>query len=138
MSVWTHVAGIIRIEGVRELSWTDKKITYTQAIEKALAQNDCFGQQYGFDDDWPEDPANPIPFGSEGTVRYYVVARTGTSLVCSHDIVIHGDLRDYEDIEAVIKWFINGCDHLYVRQAVITVNDGVNVQTYGYPLDKRF
>ena len=123
MSVWTHVAGIIRVDSLRLPEDYDHK----KELEELLATDEFLGKQFGFYDNWDDydEKTNPIPCGSEGTVRYSVIENISgdgsKSSLAAFQIVIWGDLRDYDDKQAVIDWFRNACEKLFVRQAVITV-----------------
>lgn len=88
MSQWTHVAGIIRLNGFAP---TLKRI------------EDAFGKTAFFESpekDWDECT---VPMGSEGSLHYQFIPGRDGSLACG-EIAIWGDLRSYNDHGAVIEW----------------------------------
>lgn len=100
MSVWTHVAGIIRIDDLRFDERSPKEV-----IAKSLSY---------------------IPGGSEGCLDYSVNVNPDISHLAAYVISIWGDLRDYDDADEVKEWFVNWCDVLGnifagIRNAVITI-----------------
>ena len=126
MSVWTHVAGLIRIDVLRF-----EDINYIPIIEESLKKT--FGEVFGFNDEWPDEETiknSKIPWGSEGTLKYIITENPYKSSMAAFDVIIKGDLRDYDDLDYIIEWFKNGLKDFSVRQAVITVNDGWSVKTW--------
>jgi hypothetical protein len=114
MSVWTHVAGVIRVDDIRSSS---SDIDWKSSLMIKLESNDVLGKQVTSYDSWKtyDKSTNPIPCGSEGSVQYYITEREDTSLISSGEIVIYGDLRSYDDVDYVVKWFKSACDKLWVR-----------------------
>ena len=54
----------------------------------------------------------------------------------AYTITIFGDLRDYDDPDAIISWFKDCCKDVWVRQAVITVEtEGRKPIIYRYERD---
>lgn len=93
MSMWTHVNGSIRIDGLPQMS--DK---YTvQAVKKFLGNTCKFDSS---DKEWSE--CN-VPCGSEGSIQYNVF-EYGTEFPWII-VNIWGDLRDYDNVEAIKEWF---------------------------------
>ena len=132
MSMWTQVAGIIRVDSFR----FDKDYDYKTELIKMLEQDDYFGKQYNFYDsleywDTYNEKVNPIPMGSEGSLKYEVIENPNKSSMDAFVVVITGSLRDYDDAEYIISWFKNVCRKISVRQGVITVYAYKN-HTYTY------
>lgn len=100
MSIWTHVAGIIRVDGTMGvLTGLDEK----KALEKIM------GHTASFEGDDAEWDRCDVPIGSEGSIQYCVDITAvdneyGGSLSRGH-ISIWGDLRDYDDVDAIKEWF---------------------------------
>lgn len=84
MSQWTHVAGLVRLDGIGFLKgWTpeDEK----RELEKVLA-------------------SSSLPLGSEGPLQYQVQITFPESHLCRGHIALWGDLRDYDDVKEIRKW----------------------------------
>ncbi len=111
MSVWTHITGNIRIDGIPGLS----PVSTVEAL-KAVLGNICA---------WEDDPsvwkACNVPKGSEGSLQYEVIEYGGGMRWVT--VAVWGDLRDYDDINEVKKWFerIVCKEKLIIRQAVLNV-----------------
>ncbi|GAI80691.1 unnamed protein product, partial [marine sediment metagenome] len=85
MSQWTHVAGLVRLDGIGMMKgWTpeDEK----RELEKVLA-------------------ASSLPFGSEGPLQYQVQIIFPQNQLCRGHIALWGDLRDYGDVKEIREWF---------------------------------
>jgi len=126
MSIWTHVAGIVRVNDFR---FDESKINW----------NKVFGREIRFDSSdrtWHEYAKHPekfMPCGSEGSLQRSVWVNPDNSHVAAYTISIFGDLRDYSDTDKIIAWFKESCDKMWVRQACITVQcEAGDKQTYTY------
>lgn len=90
MSIWTHVAGTARFDGlafaILGLNWEEEK----KIIHDAFMPD--------------------LPEGSEGPVQFEIVKTGyddhGSGSLNRASIVIWGDLRDFEEPQKVIKWFV--------------------------------
>ena len=118
MSVWTHVAGVIRIDAIR---FDPNNIPDFDAI---------FGKEWTFDDMWDNEPVyieferfpeRFMPNGSEGSLQKSVWVNPDRSSMASYVVTIFGDLRDYDTPNAVAEWFEECCEKVSVRQAVIAI-----------------
>ena len=129
MSIWTHVAGVVRIDSIR--------------ISDDIPNFDkYFGKEWTFDDMWDDEPiyrefeTNPdafMPSGSEGSLQKSVWVNPDRNSMSAYTITIFGDLRDYDDPNAIISWFKDCCKDVWVRQAVITVEtEGKKPIIYNY------
>jgi len=107
MSQWTHVAGVIRIDGLPSV------VGLNQEQERAEIRK-TLGNTCSYDDDAPKWDACNVPCGSEGSLQhsYSFVGHdeAGEGIVASSSltrsaIAIWGDLRDYDDDNGIIKWF---------------------------------
>ena len=132
MSVWTHVAGVIRIDSIR-------------ISDDIFDFDKVFGKEWTFDDMWDDEPSykefevNPdafMPSGSEGSLNKSVWINPDRNCMSAYTITVFGDLRDYDDPDAIISWFKDCCKDVWVRQAVITVEtDGRKPIIYRYERD---
>lgn len=131
MSVWTHVAGIIRVDELRtddvaqpdwdkiigkELNWEDPEEIWT---------------------DRDENPESFMPCGSEGSLKKVIWENPHRSSVASYTVSIFGDLRDYGNLVEIEKWFSNVCSKLWVRDAVITAECELGLRVTAYWDNKR-
>lgn len=116
MSTWTHVVGAFRADGIPPMMPNRKR-----DIENIL----------GLICTWEEERPTTMPCGSEGSLQYKI-HEYGTGLPWMV-ITVWGDLRDYSDVEAIIKWWndvlltIGG-----IRDAVITVKCNETVKTVAH------
>ena len=103
MSIWTHVAGIIRIDDTRFDGSNVKRIK--EIVEDSL------------------------PYGSEGSLKFEVCESPEHSSIAAYVVSIFGDLRDFDSSSDVIDWFKGVCykieelksdDIIFIRQATIT------------------
>ena len=118
MSIWTHVTGNIRIDGIPGLS----KIGTVEAL-KAVLGNTC-----DFGDDEAVWEACTVPCGSEGSLQYEVIEyASGMPWVT---VAVWGDLRNFDSIFEITKWFerIVSAEGLIIRQAVLSVSIGCGVE----------
>lgn len=122
MSNWTHVAGIIRANGIAELDFDEiiGKECLWESPEKA----------------WNDAEANPdkyLPMGSEGSLEKSIWINPDGNCLARYTISIFGDLRDHDSTSEIIEWFKEKCKSLWVRNAVITVrNEWYGTETYTY------
>jgi len=87
MSIWTHVVGCIRIDGIPGLP--TKGPNSPEGVERILGPMSLYGS-------WND--CCLLPIGSEGSLQYRVVVYDkGLPWIA---VPIWGDLRDYHDIEA--------------------------------------
>lgn len=103
MSIWTHVAGIIRIDDTRFDGSNVKRIK--------------------------EIVKDSLPYGSEGSLKFEVCESPEHSSIAAYVVSIFGDLRDFDSSSEVIDWFkgvcckideMNSDDIILIRQATIT------------------
>ena len=124
MSQWTHVAAIFRVDSFR---FAGEKLNFTE----------IFGKELGYDDldAWYEADVCPekfLPFGSEGSLHMSVWENPKVNHLAAYTVSVFGDLRDYSDIEKIMNWFDEKCKLVRIRQAVITVDNGNEVETKTY------
>ena len=126
MSNWTHVAAIFRVD-----SFSHEGKDFTKIFGKEL-------DYYDSTEKWNEASDHPehfLPLGSEGSLQMSVWENPDESCMNVFTISVFGDLRDHDSIEEIIKWFDEKCSMLWIRQAVITVENernGTQTKTYGY------
>lgn len=120
MSNWTHVAGIIRVDGLRIGAGTEPD--WDSIIGKELRYRDGFEK-------WKEAEDHPdrfMPLGSEGSLTKSVWVNPNKSHFAAYTVSIFGDLRDHYDPDIIVEWFKDKCSKMHVRQAAITVKNEWN------------
>jgi hypothetical protein len=128
MSNWTHVAGIIRVDAIR----VDDDIEELD-FDKILGKECLNYSSREVWDDARKHPDKYLPMGSEGSLQKTVWENPDRGRVNSYTVSIFGDLRDHDNTSEIIDWFIEKCNLLWVRSAVITVeNDLHGTETYTY------
>lgn len=132
MSNWTHVAGIIRVDGIIESSDMGNEIKR------------IIGKEVHFDssmDEWNDFDRNPeeyLPCGSEGTLRMTLWENPNKSSMAAYTVSIFGDLRDHDSPTEIIKWFrgrvlMLDCISCGVRNAcVVADNEYYGVENWAY------
>jgi len=122
MSRWTHVTGMIRVDGLR-ISKELENIQMEKDIKKLLGEPKNY-EAIEWDDDG--NPNTKVPCGSEGSLNYEIHLNTNFHQISAGYISIFGDLRDFggrDDIMKIHDWFENACRGLLVRQAVVEISD---------------
>ena len=127
MSVWTHVAGVIRVDDIR----LDDSLPN---FDKIVGKECLFESSENTWRDMENNPNDYMPYGSEGTLQKSVWIDPDKSSMAAYTISVFGDLRDYEEPQPIIDWFIKVCDRFeWIRQAVITVDtEGQETLNYVY------
>lgn len=126
MSNWTHVAGIIRVDGIRE--WD---------VVNADGLRDIMGKEVHFHDakdvwmDYDEHPEEYLPCGSEGSLHMSIWENPNTSSMAAYTVSIFGDLRNHDSAMEIIEWFrhktlLIDCVSLGVRNACVTATNECN------------
>ena len=120
MSNWTHVAGVIRVDSFRDF------------VSENLDFDDRIGKECHFTDPyeiWHEQEKHPekfLPMGSEGSLHKLVWENPKKNYTAAYTVTIFGDLRDHDDPQEIVDWFKNICSKLWVRNAVVTVDNECN------------
>ena len=128
MSNWTHVAGIIRVDRIR-VDDDAEELDFDEILGKEC----LWDSSRKVWDDALKNPDKYMPMGSEGSLQKSVWVNPNKGRVDSYTISIFGDLRDHDSISEIIDWFIKKCNLLWVRNAVITVeNERYGTKTYTY------
>lgn len=103
MSQWTHVAGVIRIDALRD--GDERDIQQEEAL-KGLFRTWSYGDRNS-----KRSKCN-VPSGSEGSLHVKIVPGEEHSLA-AYAVLLWGDLRDFgdaEDIKNLKKWWKNLID----------------------------
>ena len=125
MSNWTHVAGVIRINGFNiDGDTLNEYIEKYKSPEERIKEciYDTIGRHVGFGVDEDNIPEPHLPMGSEGSLDISIHIQPLDVLEIAV-VTIFGDLRDHYSANSIIDWFKEVCDKLWVRQATITVDN---------------
>lgn len=123
MSNWSHVAAIFRVD----------------SFARNLKFDEIFGAELHWNDpenkwkDAFDHPEKYLPLGSEGSLNISVWEEPDSSCLAAYAVSVFGDLRDHDSIDEIIKWFDEKCKMVFIRQAVITIENelnGVVTKTY--------
>jgi hypothetical protein len=79
-----------------------------------------------------DHPDDYMPFGSEGSLQRTVWVNPCRSHAARYTVTVFGDLRDYEDHEAIHQWFLSVCDKCHMRQAVCNCDVSGDMHTWQY------
>ena len=118
MSIWTHVAGTIRIDHLRSFDINPtpdfdnifKKFIYTDTLDISELRKGA-------------EECN-MPTGSEGSLDYRVIENPNENDICAYTVVIFGDLRDFgkDNINEIKDWWKNMLSKFaMIRQAVLQI-----------------
>ncbi len=122
MSNWTHVAGIIRVDGIADLDFDEE-----------IGKECLWESPKEVWDDAEKNPDKYLPMGSEGSLQKSIWINPNGNCLARYTISIFGDLRDHHSTSEIIEWFKGKCEPLWVRNAVITVsNEWYGTETYTY------
>lgn len=142
MSVWTHVAAIFRVDGLKVGRDGPKINGYVKPDWDKVTGKAIYECDWLTDDDyelqrlhrsWEEyekDPELFMPAGSEGSLQRAVWVNPDRSCAARYVVTVFGDLRDYEDHEAIKEWFEKVCERCYVRQAVCNCDVSGDMHTW--------
>lgn len=106
MSVWTHVAGVIRVDAIREIAEPDFSKIFVRCL-------------------WGEDTKGcNMPLGSEGSLDFKIIENPDKSCLAAYTIVVFGDLRDFgvDDMPEIESWWDRVLEQCgMIRQAVLQI-----------------
>lgn len=116
MSQWTHVAGVIRIDDFGSISHEE--------LQKIIGKTVKFTSSLSVWNEYDTAPELFTPTGSEGGIEYIIYDNPEKSDMNRYNIMIIGDLRDYDDANAIKAWFENILygNGLMIRDAVISID----------------
>lgn len=118
MSIWTHVAAIVRINDLRLND--DDVLDFEKIFGKQLRFDD-YGEIWDYAYDHPDEF---LPLGSEGSLTMSVWINPDKSFVAAYTVSIFGDLRDYDNPNKIVEWFKEKClnDEFSCRDAAIVAH----------------
>lgn len=125
MSDWIHVAGIFRIDAIRNAG-----ISTEPDFDKLFGKECLFEELYENYKDLEEHPEDYLPKGREGTLRKLVWDNPDKDHSSSYTVSIFGDLRDvYTD--GIIREYLYNLikkdywekNKIWIRQAIVQIDD---------------
>lgn len=132
MSSWIHVSGVFNIDGVRNLTDEERKMSFEKLMDVKL------GKEVSFDDIWLHETEieshteEYLPLGSEGSLQKSICFDNVVDSINIGAITIFGNLRDRYNVDEYIEWFKKKCELFWIRQAVVTVTNGWETKTWTY------
>lgn len=122
MSIWTHVAGTIRIDHLHSLD-----INPTPDFDnifKKFIYNENVNYKVDYDIQKQKWIECNMPKGSEESLDYRVIENPDENAICAYTVVIFGDLRDFgkDNINEIKDWWKDTLSKFdMVRQAVLQI-----------------
>jgi len=125
MSNWTHVSAIVRLNNMKAAIINPQKLSSTNVIRE-LHGMDPIDPVKMFTDEILDAFNRSVPCGSEGPLKFALrIWPTGEGFgmagCTSHltkgslywgDVIISGDLRDFDDPDLVLQWLEMSCEAL--------------------------
>lgn len=126
MSQWTHVAIIIRFDGLAMLeSDPNNKITPN------------LGNTCDFDSDDESWDKCDVPKGSEGSLQHTLWTNPHKSHMARYVATIWGDLRDYDSTQEIIDYVIRVTSGKTIRNLAGTIDvEGQKITMLGWGNDE--
>lgn len=122
MSQWTHVNAVIRWDGFSAM-----EDTFRPSLGKMYLPYDfdLYGDSPGdtsllFPNCAPDEDGF-IPCGSEGSLKYFTYRESGIGMRLWVSM-IWGDLRDYNDKEAILEYFRKITEGRLIRSGILEIN----------------
>ena len=108
MSIWTHIAGVIRVDCIR-------------CICKQPDFNKIFVREL-----WDENTSGlcNMPMGSEGSLDFRVIENPDKDSLAAYTVVVFGDLRDFgvANIPEIEDWWNRVLEQCgMIRQAILQI-----------------
>lgn len=132
MSAWTYVFGSIQ----GEVSPSETRETLKEVLGEIREWGDAMSGKIT-EEQWHDafdKEKNPIPMGSEGSVRYSLSFMQDKMRGKVAYISFYGALRDYggeeEDIDGIRRWFISIFDRIYLPNAYLRITTPCKVLSY--------
>lgn len=122
MSIWTHVAGIIRIDHLRSLDI--KPAPDFDNIFKKFIYDENVDYEIDYDNQKQKWIECNMPKGSEESLDYRVIENPNENDICAYTVAIFGDLRDFgkDDVNKIKEWWKDTLSKFdMVRQAILQI-----------------
>ena len=112
MSIWTHIAGNIRIDALAFLG--------TKFVDELKVN---IGSSCSFSDETEVWDKCTVPTGSEGSVQYKIISYGEPTHLAWGSVQVWGDLRDFDSPQEIFDWVQRICSGIEysVRQCAVFV-----------------
>lgn len=100
MSQWTHVAGIIRVDGIDQPKNAPLFLGH-QTKDWLEREGMSFEES---NQHWDDAQNSGIPMGSEGSLKWKWSTEGRESSMYKGNYYIWGDLRDFNDPKIILEW----------------------------------
>lgn len=128
MSVWTHVAGVIRVDSCR---WSENEVDRLREIVGKECRWDSPSEVW---EDYEAHPDRYMPMGSEGSLQMSVWEDPDRGCVAAYTISVFGDIRDFSYPSEIVDWFKAVCEEIGeifgIRGAVIEAYCETTAKTF--------
>ena len=118
MSTWTHINASIRFDGIFQ--------------EELPTEKDLGKMCKWEDEDYSHWDNAELPCGSEGSIEYRIIKNEIPDCLATMVVVFYGDLRDYDDIEEVLSYFIRITNGRFIRSGILEIVVGDETQVFKY------
>ena len=133
MSSWIHVSGVFNIDGVKNLTDEERKMSFEQLMDTKLGKEISYEDIcWLYETEFKTHIEEYLPLGSEGSLQKSICFDNVKDSINIGAITVFGNLRDCYDVDKYIEWFKKKCELFYIRQAVITVTNGWETKTWTY------
>jgi len=125
MSQWTHVNAAIRFD------------TF---LGRGVPTKELLGQMCRWEDEDTSHWENSIlPCGSEGSIEYKIIVTGSEDSVANTVVIFTGDLRSYDDVEGILKYFTMITDGKMIRSGILEIYvEGKEALVYRYTDDNKW
>lgn len=130
MSSWIHVSGVFNIDGVRDLTDEERKMSFEKLMDVKLGKEVSYEALCQFEEEINVEEY--LPLGSEGSLQKSICFNNVEGAINIGVITVFGNLRDRYNVDEYVEWFKNKCELFWIRQAVVTVTNGWETKTWTY------
>lgn len=122
MSIWAHVAAVIRYDDLRIPGMP------TMGHPQKFLGRSYKPYEYG---NLSKREHCDMPCGSEGSLEWNINENPDRSCLAAYVVTVHGDLRDYEDWDEIEAYLNRITEGKMVRQGTATVEvEGREIRYY--------
>lgn len=121
MSQWTHVAGVVRFDGIA-----------------GMMPEPVLGNTVSYEDPERKWSECNVPMGSEGSLSHNMVTSSRDSDLARWVATIWGDLRDYDNADEIIEYFKRIVNGQMIRSGVFKIDvEGSPTRVFFYDGEKE-
>lgn len=116
MSQWTHVCGCVRVDYLPFIDGNEKGKDFKYKLKE------IFGKTCNWKDSRDIWNNCNVPCGSEGSIQYDIEHTACDNSVSWGVVYIWGDLRDYENANAIYEWIKKATETLIIRSCSVKID----------------